>query len=107
MKPLLVQCALAAIKSEKETYFRIKYNRIKKRRGHKKAIIATARMILISIYHMTKTGENFNPSDYESLKNPKPGNQKITTHQALELLKSMDIDISQINLSSIQQTSSS
>ena len=105
MKPLLVQCALSAIKSEKETYFRIKYNRIKKRRGHKKAIIATARMILISIYHMTKTGENFNP--YESLKNPKPGNQKITTHQALELLKSMDIDISQINLSSIQQTSSS
>ena len=91
MKPLLVQCALSAIKSEKETYFRIKYNRIKKRRGHKKAIIATARMILISIYHMTKTGENFNPSDY----------------QALELLKSMDIDISQINLFSIQQTSSS
>ena len=107
MKPLLVQCALSAIKSEKERYFRIKYNRIKKRRGHKKAIIATARMILISIYHMTKTGENFNPSDYESLKNPKPRNQKITTHQALELLKSMDIDISQINLSSIQQTSSS
>ncbi|MFR1628427.1 MAG: hypothetical protein ACLSU6_16425 [Thomasclavelia ramosa] len=56
---------------------------------------------------MTKTGENFNPSDYESLKNPKPRNQKITTHQALELLKSMDIDISQINLFSIQQTSSS
>ena len=107
MKPLRVQCALLAIKSEKETYFRIKYNRIKKRRGHKKAIIATARMILISIYHMTKTGENFNPSDYESLKNPKPRNQKITTHQALELLKSMDIDISQINLFSIQQTSSS
>ena len=104
MKPLLVQCALSAIKSEKETYFRIKY---KKRRGHKKAIIATARMILISIYHMTKTGENFNPSDYESLKNPKLRNQKITTHQALELLKSMDIDISQINLFSIQQTSSS
>lgn len=71
MKPLLVQCALSAIKSEKETYFRIKYNRIKKRRGHKKAIIATARMILISIYHMTKTGENFNPSDYESLKKSK------------------------------------
>ena len=41
----MVQCALAAIKSKKQPYFAIKYGRIKKRRGHKKAIIAIARMM--------------------------------------------------------------
>ncbi|MGO5579006.1 IS110 family transposase, partial [Catenibacterium mitsuokai] len=71
LKPLLVQCALGAIK-DKEGYFGIKYSRIKKRRGHKKAIIAIARMMLVSIYHMILTGETFNPSDYESFRNPKP-----------------------------------
>ena len=71
LKPLLVQCALGAIK-DKEGYFGIKYSRIKKRRGHKKAIIAIARMMLVSIYHMILTGETFNPSDYESFRNPNP-----------------------------------
>ena len=52
IKPLLVQCALAATKSKKEPYFAIKYQRIKKRRGHKKAIIAIARMMLVCIYHI-------------------------------------------------------
>ena len=37
----------------------------------KKSIIAIARMMLVSIYHMILT-ETFNPSDYESFKNPKP-----------------------------------
>jgi transposase len=40
LKPLLVQCALAAVKSNKEPYFAAKYQRLKQRRGHKKAIIA-------------------------------------------------------------------
>jgi len=38
LKPMMVQCALAAIKSKKQPYFAIKYRRIKKRRGHKKAM---------------------------------------------------------------------
>ena len=32
LKPMMVQCALAAIKNKKEPYFAIKYGRIKKRR---------------------------------------------------------------------------
>jgi len=67
LKPLLVQCALAAIRDKKETYFASKYQKIKKRRGHKKAIIAIARMLLTCVYHMIKTGEVFNPSDYQEL----------------------------------------
>jgi len=96
LKPILVQCALAAIKSEKEPYFRIKYNQIKKRRGHKKAIIAVARKLLISIYHMVQTGEIFNPSDYDCIEKTVIKKQSITTSQALEHLKSLGVDISTI-----------
>ncbi len=69
LKPLLVQCALAAIKDKKNTYFRTKYDRIKKRRGHKRAIIAVARMLLTCLYHMFLKKEAFQPSDihYEEL----------------------------------------
>ena len=96
LKPLLVQCALGAIKN-KNSYFGIKYTRIKKRRGHKRAIIAIARMILVSIYHMLLTGEAFNPSDYESFKNPKPANQtKLTEETAIEFLKKSGYDVSKL-----------
>ncbi|MFR4836235.1 MAG: IS110 family transposase [Catenibacterium sp.] len=97
LKPLLVQCALGAIK-DKEGYFGIKYSRIKKRRGHKKAIIAIARMMLVSIYHMILTGETFNPSDYESFKNPKPPikQQVLTEESAIEFLKKSGFDVSKL-----------
>lgn len=39
--PLLIQCTLTALK-EKDSYFAIKYNRIKKRCGHKRDIITIA-----------------------------------------------------------------
>lgn len=69
LKPLMVQCALAAIKDKENPYFRNKYDRIKKRRGHKKAIIAIARMLLTCLYHMFLKKEAFQPSDihYEEL----------------------------------------
>lgn len=96
LKPLLVQCALAAIKDPKG-YFGIKYRRIKKRRGHKKAIIAIARMMLICIYHMILTGESFKPSDYEELMNPKPKKFKeLTVSNAIEFLKENGVDIEMI-----------
>lgn len=70
LKPLMVQCALAAIKSKKEPYFAIKYRRIRKRRGHKKAIIAIARMMMVCIYHMISQKKPFCPTDYEELMDP-------------------------------------
>ena len=100
LKPLLVQCALAAIKSNKDPYFRIKYNKIKKRRGHKRAIIAIARMMAICLYHMFKTGEPFNPSDYEELRNPRPMKpEKDDLQAALELIRSTG----QYTITSIEQ----
>lgn len=97
LKPLLVQCALSAIKST-DPYFRNKYNNIKKRRGHKKAIIAIARKLLVAIYHMILTGEIFNPSDYEEATNPKPSNNKnISKEEALVALQNLGYDISSIS----------
>ena len=70
LKPLMVQCALAAVKSSKKPYFKIKYQRIRKRRGHKKAIIAIARMMMVCIYHMVSEKKSFSPTDYEELMTP-------------------------------------
>jgi len=63
LKPALVQAAHAAVKSKTSSYYRIKYERIAKRRGKKRAIIAIARMMLTAVYHMLQTGEVFNPCD--------------------------------------------
>ena len=72
LKPLLVQCAYAAIRSKQNPYYGIKYKRIAKRRGKKKAIIAIARMMLTSIYHMLEDGTTWLPCDYEEIVHPKP-----------------------------------
>jgi transposase len=69
LKPVLVQCALGAVQSKKNPYFAYKYQNLKRRRGHKKAIIAVARMMLISIYYMMLNKAPFNPSDYDELIN--------------------------------------
>ena len=63
LKPALVQIAHAAVKSDKSPYYKAKYERIAKRRGKKRAIIAIARMILTAIYQMLSTGEEWNPTD--------------------------------------------
>ena len=64
IKPLLVQCANAAIKDKTFPHFRVRYEKIKRRRGHKRAIIAIARMLLTAIYHCLKNGEMFDPSRF-------------------------------------------
>ncbi|MCL1918099.1 MAG: IS110 family transposase [Peptococcaceae bacterium] len=65
LKPALVEVAHAAVKDLKNPYYGIKYERIKRRRGKKRGIIAIAiaRMILTAIYHMLSTGEVWNPCD--------------------------------------------
>ena len=101
LKPLLVQCALATIKS-KDSYFQVKYLRIKKRRGHKKAIIAIARMILVCIYHMLSNMQEFNPSDYDSFHSPKPftPNKPLDVATALAFLQQQGFDTSSLQISS-------
>ncbi len=61
LKPFLVQIANAVVKSEKYPEFRNKYLKLKKRRGHRKAIIAICRKLLVSIYQVLLKQENYNP----------------------------------------------
>ena len=63
LKPALVEAAHAAVKDKAHPYYAIKYERLVKRRGKKRAIIAIARMILTAVYQMLSTGEEWNPVD--------------------------------------------
>lgn len=83
LKPLLIQCALAAIKDKTCQHFGSRYERIKHRRGHKRAVIAIARMLLTIIYHCLKNGEFFDPSQYSE-------------HVGLSSASSHDVDVSHL-----------
>jgi len=82
IKPLLVQCALAAIKSNKHPEVRNRYQAIKKRRGHKKATIAIARMLLTAIYNILKKSEPYNAELYRNSDKP-PTQREVTAEQAI------------------------
>lgn len=86
IKPLLVQCATAVVKSEKHPEIRNRYLTIKKRRGHKRAIIAIARMILTAIYNILKKKEPYNADLYRKA-DVLPVNREITVEQAILLAK--------------------
>jgi transposase len=53
LRAALVECANAAART-KDTYLRAQYEQVKRRRGHKKAIVAVAHSILIAAYHILK-----------------------------------------------------
>jgi transposase len=53
LRAALIECANAAARS-KNTYLRAQYEQVKRRRGHKKAIVAVAHSILIASYHILK-----------------------------------------------------
>ena len=63
LRPALAQVAHAAAKDKLSPCYALKYERIAKRRGKKRAIVAIARMILTAIYSMLSTGEIWNPVD--------------------------------------------
>lgn len=89
LKPALVQVAHAAVKDQKRPYYKIKYERIMRRRGKKRAIIAIARMILTAIFHMLSTGELWNPSDLQQIDVPpeiREKELKKDLHRAVKLL---------------------
>lgn len=91
LKPALVQVAHAAVKSNISPYYKLKYERICKRRGKKRAIIAIARMILTAVYNMFVTGEAFNPCDLYKIDMPQQLVEKQkdkAIKQAIKLLVS-------------------
>ena len=92
LKPLLVQIALAVVKSNKHLEHKNKYQALKKRRGHKKAIIAIARRLLTAIWHILSKNVEYNPELYRKAEKP-PANRVLTPEQAFAFLRSKGYQI--------------
>jgi transposase len=58
LKTVLVQAAWPASR-KRDSYLRVRFLRLKNRRGPKKAIVAVAASILTAAYHMLKTGVQY------------------------------------------------
>ena len=86
IKPLLVQCANAVVTSKKHPEIRNRYLALKKRRGHKKAIIAIARMLLTAIYCILKKSEPYNPELYRKEDVP-PAHREVSPEEAIFILQ--------------------
>jgi transposase len=95
LKPVLVQCANNAIKCKDFPHYRARYEAIKLRRGHKRAIIAIARMMLTAIYCMLSTGELFNPVLYEQAK-CKSGFVASSEEHAVKLLQRLGYSVAKL-----------
>jgi transposase len=92
IKPLLVQCSLAAIASKKHPEIKERYTTLKKRRGHKKAIIAICRMLLTATYAILKKAEPYDPSHYRAF-DLASTKRSITTDQAIRLARRLGYTI--------------
>ena len=86
IKPLLVQCANAAIKGNNHPEVRNRYHSLKKSRGHRKAIIVIARMLLNAIYNIPKKNEPYNPVLYRKSDMP-PMRREVSVNQAIFILQ--------------------
>lgn len=87
LKPLLVQISNALLKSKKYSEFKVRYRRIKARRGHKKAIIAICKMLLTAIWNILSKHEPYNPIGYSLLEQPTGKANVLTESQAFALLR--------------------
>jgi transposase len=86
IKPLLVQCALNAIRCKTNPEIANRYNAIKKRRGHKKAIIAVARMLLTAIFNILKKSEPYNAELYRQSDKP-PAHREVSVEEAIYIVQ--------------------
>ena len=89
LKPYLVEIAHNAVKDKTNSYYAKKYEKLSKRRGKKRAIIAIARKILVAIYHMFETGEVWNPVDLASVETPVEDRIKYTKNNFNQSLKQL------------------
>ncbi len=89
LKPYLVEVAHNAIKDKTNVYYAKKFEKLSKRRGKKRAIIAIARKILVAIYHMFETGEVWNPVDLASVETTVDDRIKYTKNNFNQSLKQL------------------
>ena len=96
LKPALVQIAHAAVKDKSSPYYALKYERIAKRRGKKRAIIAIARMVLTAAFVMLSNLEEWNPVDLYKVDMPEHLKEKQlakAVKQAIRFLETQGITV--------------
>lgn len=86
IKPLLVQCALSAIRQKSNPEIAKRYINLKKRRGHKKAIIAIARMLLTAICNILKKKTPYKPELYSKSDRP-PVHHELSVYEAVFIMQ--------------------
>lgn len=84
IKPILIQSALTIIRSKNCEYFKNKYEDLKRKKGHKKAIIAIARMIVVCIYNILNNQEPFNKDIYSELNKKRFNSNQRNNNQNVE-----------------------
>ena len=85
-KPILVQVANGLLRSKKHPEITDRYQRIKSRRGHKKAIIAICRMLLTAIWHILSDSKPYTADGFQTSR-PVIKPKVLTKSQALHLLR--------------------
>jgi transposase len=58
LKSILVQAATSAVRT-KDSYYQAKFNRLSKRRGYKRAIVAIAHSMIVAIYHIIRDNRKY------------------------------------------------
>ena len=97
IKPLLLQCAIAASNPRSKLHPEIlaKYQILKKRHSTKKARVAVARRLLTAIYHILLNNTPYQPADSSAMDSaPEP--RVISLSQAFALLTCKGYVISEV-----------
>ena len=92
LKPLLVQIANAVVTSKKYPEHRNKYLQLKKRRGHKKAIIAIARRLLVAAYHILRDSVCYN-ADLYNIPELKQSKKIMSVKEAIRFAQSQGFTV--------------
>ena len=74
------------IRAKRFPEVRNRYLALKKRRGHKKAIVAIARMLLTAIYNILKKNEPYNAELYRCCNTP-PEHRAVSVEEAISILQ--------------------
>ena len=93
LKPILVQCALAAIRNKNFPPFSSCYLALKKRRGHKKAIIAVARKMLAILFTLLSQNKPYDPAVYLEALDKHPSKATSLEQQLTKLAKKLGYEI--------------
>ncbi len=90
LKQTLVQCAWAASRT-KRSYFHGMYQRLKARRGHKRAVVAIAHAMLTTMWHLLRRNSEYADP---GLVHQHPQNPQRLTRQLVQRLEQLGYSVS-------------